>query len=95
MTIFTRDYSHRLRHSKKKQDNNAVKTETIVNTAEAARFDKWFASSYTRLREKIRFFSMVDEDNFHNNLSFYKRKDNGRRRKDRKPGSLFLQMLPV
>ena len=32
MTIFTRDYSHRLRHSKKKQDNNAVKTETIVNT---------------------------------------------------------------
>ena len=55
MTIFTRDYSHRLRHSKKKQDNNAVKTETIVNTAEVNRFDKWFASSYTRLREKIRF----------------------------------------
>lgn len=56
MTIFTRDYSHRLRHSKKKQDNNAVKTETIGNTAEVARFDKWFASSYTGLREKIRFF---------------------------------------
>ena len=74
MTIFTRDYSHRLRHSSKKQDNNAVKTETIVNTAEAARFDKWFASSYTRLREKIRFFSIVDEDNFHNTYLFIREK---------------------
>lgn len=60
MTIFTRDYSQRLRHFNKKQNNNAVKTETIGNTAEVTRFDKWFASSYTRLREKIRFFSMVD-----------------------------------
>ncbi len=74
MTIFTRDYSHRLRHSKKKQDNNAVKTETIGNTAEVARFDKWFASSYTGLREKIRFFSIVDEDNFHNTYLFIREK---------------------
>ena len=74
MTIFTRDYSHRLRHSKKKQDNNAVKTETIGNTAEVARFDKWFASSYTGLREKIRFFSIVDEDNFHNTCLLYTEK---------------------
>ena len=74
MTIFTRDYSHRLRHSKKKQDNNTVKTETIGNTAEVARFDKWFASSYTGLREKIRFFSIVDEDNFHNTYLFIREK---------------------
>lgn len=59
MTIFTRDYSHRLRHSDKKQNNNTVKTETIENTAEVTRFDNWFASSYTKLREKIRFFFMV------------------------------------
>lgn len=36
MTIFIRDYSHRLRHSSKKQDNNAVKTKTIGNTPEVA-----------------------------------------------------------
>lgn len=74
MTIFTRDYSQRLRHFNKKQNNNAVKTETIGNTAEVTRFDKWFASSYTRLREKIRFFSMVDEDNFHNTYLFIREK---------------------
>lgn len=36
MTIFIRDYSHRLRHFSKKQDNNAVKTKTIGNTPEVA-----------------------------------------------------------
>ncbi|MCS2306959.1 hypothetical protein NXX42_09785 [Bacteroides thetaiotaomicron] len=74
MTIFTRDYSQRLRHSNKKQNNNTVKTETIGNTAEVIRFDKWFASSYTKLREKIRFFSIVDEDNFHNTYLFIREK---------------------
>lgn len=74
MTIFTRDYSHSLRHSNKKQGNNTIKTETIRNTAEVARFDNWFASSYTKLREKIRFFSMVDEDNFHNTYLFIREK---------------------
>ena len=74
MTIFTRDYSQRLRHFNKKQNNNTVKTETIGNTAEVTRFDKWFASSYTKLREKICFFSMVDEDNFHNTYLFIREK---------------------
>ena len=74
MTIFTRDYSHRLRHSNKKQDNNAVKTETIGNTAEVARFDKWFTSSYTRLKNKIASFSTVDEDTFHNTYLFVRKK---------------------
>lgn len=74
MTIFTRDYSHSLRHSNKKQGNNAIKTETIRNTAEVTRFDNWFASSYTKLREKIRFFSIVNEDNFHNTYLFIREK---------------------
>lgn len=75
--VFTKECLPKTKRSSKNQHkniDNPEKTDNVRNVEEGIRFDKWFASSYTKLREKIRFFSMVDEDNFHNTYLFVREK---------------------
>jgi len=70
MTIFSKNTLPLRR--KGKNANNLSEANINMNTEEVSRFDAWFTSSYTRLKNKIASFSKVDEDTFHNTYLFIK-----------------------
>ncbi len=63
MTIFSKNTLPAIRR-KGKNANNLSEANININTEEVSRFDAWFTSSYTRLKNKIASFSKVDEDTF-------------------------------
>lgn len=73
MTIFSKNTLPAIRR-KGKNVNNLSEANININTKEVSRFDAWFTSSYTRLKNKIASFSKVDEDAFHNTYLFIRKK---------------------